>query len=107
MSKPPDEPITLYTASWCRQAVDVARYLERLKVPVRLIDIDEDPEARQELRRINHGYASVPTLVFPDGSRLTEPSMADLERRLGSSPEKGLLKRVRAILPRRGGRTDS
>jgi mycoredoxin len=34
------------------------------------------------VQRVNHGYRSVPTIVFPDGSLLVEPSNAELERKL-------------------------
>jgi mycoredoxin len=32
---------------------------------------------------VNGGYKSVPTIVFPDGSVLVEPSNAALEKKLG------------------------
>jgi hypothetical protein len=39
-------------------------------------------EARERVKTINHGYESVPTLIFPDGSTLTEPSAGELRRKL-------------------------
>ncbi|HLA42261.1 MAG TPA: hypothetical protein VJZ27_02430, partial [Aggregatilineales bacterium] len=39
-------------------------------------------EAREELHRITGGFESVPTLVFPDGSVLIEPSISQLKSRL-------------------------
>ena len=46
--------------------------------------IAEDPESRGKVMAINNGNASVPTLVFPDGSTLTEPSTAVLRQKLES-----------------------
>ena len=32
---------------------------------------------------VNGGFQTVPTVVFPDGSALTNPSMAAVKQRLG------------------------
>jgi mycoredoxin len=49
---------------------------------VELINIDRNQQARQELMAINGGYASVPTLIFSDGTQLTEPSFGQLRSKL-------------------------
>jgi mycoredoxin len=77
------KPIVVYITDWCSQVYPVRRLLEDSKVPAVFIDIEEDPEAREELLELNHGYASVPTLRFPDGSKLVEPSMGELRQKLG------------------------
>ncbi len=46
------------------------------------VDISKDPDAKEIVRVINNGNASVPTLVFPDKSTLTEPSRAELQAKL-------------------------
>ncbi|MCA9892997.1 MAG: hypothetical protein KC615_08430 [Anaerolineae bacterium] len=56
--------------------------LDSAKVPYDYINIWEDDEARQHVRDINNGNESVPTLAFPDGSTLTEPSTGDLDAKL-------------------------
>jgi mycoredoxin len=40
------------------------------------IDIEEHPEAAEIVRRVNNCRQSVPTIIFPDGTTLTEPSNA-------------------------------
>ena len=77
------EPIILYTSRYCMHSRSVERFLEKYEIPVKVISIDGDQEARQTLIELNSGYASVPTLVFPDGTKLTEPSTAQLGARLG------------------------
>lgn len=57
--------------------------LDDNKIPYQWIDIDEDKEAQAFLEHINNGYRSVPTLIFPDGSKIVEPSDAELADRLG------------------------
>lgn len=64
---------------------------------LQVVSIDRNPTARQEVMAINGGYASVPTLIFPDGTHLTEPSLAQLTAKLGIK-RPGFLERLRAIL---------
>jgi mycoredoxin len=56
--------------------------LEQAEAEFEYIDVYLSAEAKERLREINHGYQSVPTLVFPDGSTLTEPSMRELRAKL-------------------------
>ncbi len=60
----------------------VRRLLEQADVSYEYVDIYGDPHARERVREINHGDESVPTLIFPDGSTLTEPSLRELRAKL-------------------------
>ena len=82
-----DEKITLYTSNFCGQALMVERFFENHEIPVETINIDGDTEARQRLIELNNGYASVPTVIFPDGTQMTEPSLHQIQGRLGMEPE--------------------
>jgi len=62
----------------------VRNALERAGAAYEYVDIYSVLEARDGVREINHGYESVPTLVFPDGSTLTEPSIGQLQAKLQS-----------------------
>ncbi len=92
------EEITLYSSNWCAHSLSVERFLDRSEVAIKRIIIDGNETARQELIEINGGYASVPTLIFPDGSKLTEPSFAEIRRKIGFEASPGLVDRVRALL---------
>ena len=46
------------------------------------INIDEDPDGREFVIEVNHGNRSVPTIVFPDGDILVEPSSSELLKKL-------------------------
>ncbi len=59
--------------------------LDELGVEYSYVDIHHDEPGRQRVREINHGNESVPTLVFPDGSTLTEPSLLTLQTYLQRS----------------------
>lgn len=74
--------ILLYGTSWCGLSRRTQRLLDQKEVAYRFIDIDKDPVGEKTVREINGGFRSVPTLVFPDGSTLTEPSTGELLDRL-------------------------
>jgi len=46
------------------------------------INIDQDIQAEKLVFKLNKGMRSVPTLVFPDGTILVEPSNAALAEKL-------------------------
>jgi len=92
-----DKPI-LYTSRWCGHSLMVEKFLDRKGVDVRKIVIDGDKEARDRLIEINDGFASVPTLLFPDGSKLTEPSLGELRRKLSLKSGSGFGDRLRRLL---------
>jgi mycoredoxin len=98
MNDPSTEEITLYVSSWCAHSRSIERFFERNNLQVKKIRIDGDDEARAELIALNNGYASVPTLVFADGSVLKEPSLDQLRRKLGLERTSGLMGRIRGIL---------
>ena len=78
-----EEQIRVYGTTWCPDCVRAKQVLERHKVPFVWIDINQDADARVYVEKINYGNRSVPTIVFPDGSTLVEPSNKQLEVKLG------------------------
>ncbi len=77
-----DHAIMLYGAMWCPDTVRSRRFLDENQVAYQWLDIDKDPEAREFVRRTNSGKIVVPTIVFPDGSILVEPSDDELGRKV-------------------------
>ena len=59
------------------------KFLGEQRVPYLNIDIVGDPEAMAFVEKVNNGKRVIPTMVFPDGSLLVEPSNADLADKLG------------------------
>lgn len=56
--------------------------LEKHHIPFDWTDIEQDRTACAVVEKINQGYRSVPTIVFPDGSVMVEPDNAALEKKL-------------------------
>jgi mycoredoxin len=74
----------MYAHPACPTVYPVQSVLKWAEVEFEYINILDDLAARQTVRDINNGYESVPTLVFPDGSTLTEPSANELRHKLQS-----------------------
>ena len=70
--------LIIYTTLWCGDCRRVKQLLDDHEIRYIEINIDQDPQAAQFVETINGGYRSVPTLVFPDGTTLTEPSNPEL-----------------------------
>ena len=102
MSNSSTDKITLFTSRWCAHSLSVERFLDNNEIVVHKINIDGDKESRQRLIEINGGYASVPTLIFPDGTKLTEPSLSQLRNKLQLDQHSGLADRIRSLLSQRG-----
>lgn len=77
------QPLILYGTPWCPDCRRSKQFLGEHRVPYEYIDIDQDPAAQAVVMRINGGNRSVPTIVFPDGTSLTEPSSEALAQKLG------------------------
>jgi mycoredoxin len=75
-------PILMYTTAWCVACWRAKQVMDAMQVEYTEIDINEDEEAAEEVERLNRGYRSVPTLIFPDGSVMTEPRTNALVEKL-------------------------
>ncbi len=79
----PQPRLTLYGTQWCKDCKRSKAFLAEQRIPYALVDIEEDAEAMAFVEKVNNGTRSVPTMVFPDGSTLVEPSNAELAEKLG------------------------
>ena len=76
------EQIIVYGHPTCPGVGPIKAMLTRAKVDYTYVNIHQDAQAAALVRSINRGNESVPTLVFPDGSTLTEPSASELKQKL-------------------------
>lgn len=60
----------------------VRQILHAARAPYQYINIYQSEKGMKQVAKINNGNLSVPTLVFPDRSTLTEPSLAELKSKL-------------------------
>jgi thioredoxin reductase (NADPH) len=78
-----EERIRVYGAPWCPDCRRAKKFLGEQRVPYEWIDLDQNPGATSLVRKINGGKQIIPTIVFPDGSFLAEPSNDEIAAKLG------------------------
>jgi mycoredoxin len=79
--------ITVYGTTWCKDC-HLAKAVLRLNgVDYKWVDIDQEPSAVEVVLRLNGGRMMVPTILFPDGRVLVEPSRRELEAALAPPSE--------------------
>ena len=76
--------ITMYGAEWCGDCRRSKRFLDTNNIKYNYIDIETDPAASDKVIEINGGMRSIPVIIFPDGTHLTEPSDIALKAKLTS-----------------------
>ena len=74
--------IIMYSTGWCPDCIRAKMVLKRLKVPFTEIDVDKDKQGYQVVVEHNNGVRVVPTIFFPDGSVLVEPSNKALKNKV-------------------------
>jgi len=78
----PEIKIKFYGTTWCPGSRRAKQQLIQKGIEFDWINIDEDKAGREFVMEVNNGYRSVPTIVFPDGDVLVEPSAAELEKKI-------------------------
>ena len=76
--------LTMYSTVWCGYCRRLKDQMERAGIACRVIDIEDDTAAADLVMAVNGGNQTVPTLVFPDGSALTNPSLAQVKDKLAA-----------------------
>ena len=74
--------LTMYGAAWCGDCRRSKKYLDSHNVEYTYIDVEADESASDKVIAINGGMRSIPVILFPDGTHMTEPSDKDLEAKL-------------------------
>ena len=77
----------LYGAVWCPDCRRSKSFLADQRVPYDYVDLEANPAQRATVERYNDGKMIIPTIVFPDGSHLAEPSNEELAEKLGLTRE--------------------
>ena len=75
--------VTMVTTTWCGYCRRLKSQMEREGIGFTEVDIEHPPEAADVVMSLNGGNQTVPTVIFPDGSAATNPSIAQVKARLG------------------------
>jgi len=76
------QPLTMYTTTWCGYCRRLKSQLAREGIEIIEVDIEREPDAAEYVMSVNGGFQTVPTVLFPDGSTLTNPSARSVRQRM-------------------------
>jgi mycoredoxin len=65
----------MYTTVWCGYCRRLKAQLDRAGISFREVDIEHDTAAAEFVTGVNGGNQTVPTVLLPDGSVLTNPTI--------------------------------
>ena len=76
--------VTMYSTPWCGYCKRLKAQLGREGIAFTEVDIEQDPQAAEYVMSVNGGNQTVPTVVFADGSALTNPSLAQVKQKVAA-----------------------
>jgi mycoredoxin len=77
--------IVMYAVEWCPDCRRAKFFFKRKHIDVLEVDVNADKKAEKFVKELNNGFRSVPTIILPDGSKLVEPSMEELEAKFSQN----------------------
>ena len=78
-----NQKLTMYSTPWCGYCQRLKAQMGREGIEYNEIDIEQDPASADFVMSVNGGNQTVPTVVFPNGQALTNPSLAQVKEMLG------------------------
>jgi mycoredoxin len=76
--------LTVYSTTWCGYCVRLKKMLDRAGIEYAEVNIEEDEAAAELVENVNGGNRTVPTVIFPDGKALTNPSIDQVKQALAA-----------------------
>jgi mycoredoxin len=76
----------MYTTSWCGYCVRLKKMMQGEGIEFAEVNIETDESAADLVMHANGGNRTVPTLVFADGTALTNPSIDQVKAQLAALP---------------------
>lgn len=73
----------MYSTPWCGYCFRLKGQLDREGIAFEMVDIEKDPTAAEIVMKVNGGNRTVPTVVYPDGTAQTNPSLKQVKQQLG------------------------
>jgi thioredoxin reductase (NADPH) len=83
----PYEGIRVAGTLWSLATHEIKDFMVRHQLPYQYLDIESDSKARALVERHNGGELKIPTVFFPDGTVLVEPSIKQIAEQAGLPTE--------------------
>jgi len=84
MDTPAPGSVTMYSTTWCGYCKRLKSAMDREGISYSEVNIEQVAGAADFVESVNNGNQTVPTVVFPDGSAATNPSLAEVKARLAA-----------------------
>ena len=84
MQAPAAGTVTMYSTTWCGYCRRLKSQMDREGIAYTEVNIEDVPDAAAYVMQVNGGNQTVPTVLFPDGSAATNPSLAEVKARIGA-----------------------
>ncbi len=84
MQAPAAGTVTMYSTTWCGYCRRLKSQMDREGIAYTEVNIEDVPDAAEFVMQVNGGNQTVPTVLFPDGSAATNPSLAEVRSRLAA-----------------------
>ena len=79
----PYDGIRVAGTLWSASSHTIKDFLARNQIPYQWLDIELDTEARNLVESVGDGQLRLPSVFFPDGTTLLDPSIQDVAEKLG------------------------
>jgi mycoredoxin len=76
--------VTMYSTTWCGYCHRLQSQMDREGIGYTVIDIERDPAAAEFVMSVNGGNQTVPTVLFADGTTMTNPNIVEVRQRVGN-----------------------
>lgn len=80
---PESGTVVMYSTTWCGYCTRLKTQLKSASISYTEINVEEVPGTAEYVESVNNGNRVVPTIVFPDGTSATNPSLQEVKSRLG------------------------
>jgi thioredoxin reductase (NADPH) len=79
----PYDGIRVAGTLWSANSHTVKDFLARNQIPYQWLDIEFDSEARNLVETVGKGHMRLPSVFFPDGTTLLDPSIQEVAEKIG------------------------
>jgi mycoredoxin len=74
--------IVMYSTQYCSDCLRAKAFFDSNNISYLPVSLEGNPAATEFVMEMNNGFRSVPTIVFPDGTVLVEPSWKELKEKV-------------------------
>ncbi len=82
IAQPATGTVTMFSTTWCGYCRRLKSQMDAAGIAFTEVDIEQVPGAAAFVEQVNGGDRTVPTVLFPDGTAATNPSLRQVTERL-------------------------